>query len=77
MKPMATAQWSAQVSIDGFSGATPLALMKFQGLMTDSTDLFLGLTAGSTGETSSLLILLCGAYLVAKKMLDEGKLKFI
>ena len=70
MKPAATAEWTAQVSIDGFTGATPLALMKFQGIMTDSYDLFLGLTAGSAGETSSLLILICGAYLIAKKMLD-------
>jgi len=70
MKPVSTSEWVSQVSIDGFSGATPLALMKFQGIMSDSTDLFLGLTAGSTGETSSLLILICGAYLVYKKMLD-------
>ena len=70
MKPVATADWSAQVSIDGFTGATPLALMKFQGIMTDSYDLFLGLTAGSTGETSALLILICGTYLVFRKMLD-------
>lgn len=70
MKPATTTDWVTQVSIDGFSGATPLALMKFQGIMTDSMDLFLGLTAGSTGETSSLLIIVCGAYLVYKKMLD-------
>lgn len=70
MKPVATADWTAQVTIDGFSGATPLALMKFQGIMTDTMDLFLGFTAGSTGETSSLLILICGAYLVYRNMLD-------
>jgi len=70
MKPAETAEWSAQVAIDGFSGATPLALMKFQGIFTDSYDLFIGSIAGSTGETSSLLILICGAYLVARKMLD-------
>lgn len=70
MKPLPTAEWITQVSIDGFAGATPLALMKFQGIMTDSVDLFLGLSAGSTGETSSLLILICGAYLIFKKMLD-------
>ncbi|GAW85428.1 electron transport complex protein RnfD [Bathymodiolus platifrons methanotrophic gill symbiont] len=70
MKPLPTAEWSVQVAIDGFTGATPLALMKFQGIITDSYDLFLGNTAGSTGETSTLLILVCGAYLVYKKMLD-------
>ncbi len=70
MKPLPTAEWTTQVSIDGFAGATPLSLMKFQGIMTDSYDLFMGFTAGSTGETSTLLILLCGAYLVFKNMLD-------
>jgi len=70
MKPLATADWSAQVTIDGFTGATPLALMKFQGIFTDSYDLFLGTVSGSTGETSSLLILVCGLYLMWRKMLD-------
>ncbi|HIF54239.1 MAG: RnfABCDGE type electron transport complex subunit D [Methylococcales bacterium] len=70
MQPVDTAEWTAQVSIDGFSGATPLALMKFQQVFTDSYDLFMGLTAGSTGETSSVLIIICGAYLVFKRMLD-------
>ena len=70
MKPEATAEWATQVSLDGFTGATPLALMKFQGVITESYDLFMGLTAGSTGETSSLLILICGAYLVYRNMLD-------
>jgi electron transport complex protein RnfD len=70
MKPAATADWTAQVTVDSFTGATPLALMKFQGIMTNSVDLFFGLTTGSTGETSTLLILICGAYLIFKKMLD-------
>ncbi len=70
MKPATTADWTAQVTVDSFTGATPLALMKFQGIMTDSVDLFFGLTAGSTGETSTLLILICGAYLIFKNMLD-------
>ncbi|WP_305906443.1 RnfABCDGE type electron transport complex subunit D [Methylomarinum sp. Ch1-1] len=70
MKPAETAEWTNTVAIDGFTGATPLALMKFQALMTDSYDLFLGLTAGSAGETSALLILLGGAYLAMRRMLD-------
>ena len=69
MKPAATAEWSSQVA-DGFSGATPLALMKFQHIMTDTSDLLLGFTAGSAGETPALLILLCGGYLAFRKMLD-------
>ena len=70
MKPVATAEWTTQVSVDGFSGATPLALMKFQGVITETYDLFMGFTAGSTGETSTLLILICGGYLIFKNMLD-------
>lgn len=70
MKPASTAEWTTLVSIDGFTGSTPLALMKFQQVFTDSYDLFMGLTAGSAGETSSLLILICGFYLVFKNMLD-------
>lgn len=70
MRPEETAQWSAQVAIDGFSGATPLALMKFQHIIADNTSLFLGTVTGSAGETSALLILICGAYLVFRKMLD-------
>jgi electron transport complex protein RnfD len=30
----------------------------------------MGMTSGSTGETSAVLILVCGAYLVARKMMD-------
>ena len=55
---------------DGISAATPLALMKFEGQSTDSIDLFLGLTAGSAGESCALLILLGGLYLIAKNMMN-------
>jgi electron transport complex protein RnfD len=55
---------------DGVSGATPLALWKFEGQVTDAADLALGFVSGSTGETSGLLILLGGAYLVARNMMN-------
>ncbi len=64
------AGWIARVRVDTFSGATPLMLRKFDHVTTDSWTLFLGARAGSAGETSALLILLCGAYLVARKMMD-------
>jgi Na+-translocating ferredoxin:NAD+ oxidoreductase subunit D len=63
-------EWVANVKIDAFSGATPLALQKFEGIITDHMDLLLGTTAGSTGETSALLILAGGLYLAARHMLD-------
>ncbi len=49
---------------DALTGATPLADWKFAGVETPLADLALGLTAGSTGETSALLLLLGGLYLV-------------
>ena len=54
---------------DGASGATPLSLMKFDGDITATGDLLLGLTSGSTGETCAVLILLGGAYLAARERL--------
>ncbi len=69
LTPAATDQWSRQ-AVDGFSGATPLALQKFEGVTTDAWELFSGLTAGSAGETSALLILVCGLYLALRRMLD-------
>jgi len=70
LRPNPIGDWLAQVAPDGFSGATPLALMKFEQIGTDSVQLLLGTTAGSAGETSTLLILLCGLYLVARRMMN-------
>lgn len=70
LKPNPVKDWIAQVAPDGFSGATPLAIMKFDHATTDSMQLLLGSTAGSVGETSAILILLCGLYLVARRMMD-------
>jgi electron transport complex protein RnfD len=55
---------------DALSGATPLGLMKFEQLTTSSWSLMLGTTGGSLGETSGLIILLCGVYLAARNHLD-------
>ena len=70
MMPPETAEWVKHTAVDGFSGATPLALYKFQHVTTNASDLFLGTVAGSAGETSALLILLCGAYLAIRKMMN-------
>ncbi len=69
LQPIPVAEWITKVA-DGFTGATPLALMKFEALPTPGMDLFLGSTAGSSGEMSAALILLCGLYLVFRKMMD-------
>lgn len=52
------------------TGATPLGQMKFEHLPTETLDLFLGATSGSTGETAAIVILLGGAYLALKKYLN-------
>lgn len=55
---------------DAFTGATPLALWKFEHKTTEVINLFMGIVPGSAGETSALIILLCGVYLIARKMMD-------
>ena len=44
--------------------------MKFDGVDAANLDLLLGLTSGSAGETSAVLILIGGAYLVARKFMN-------
>jgi electron transport complex protein RnfD len=44
--------------------------MKFDGIQAASSDLLFGLTSGSAGETSAVLILLGGIYLVARNMMN-------
>ncbi|NNE43701.1 MAG: RnfABCDGE type electron transport complex subunit D, partial [Gemmatimonadetes bacterium] len=55
---------------DAVSGATPLARWKFDQEPTGLTDLALGMTSGSTGETGAVLILLGGVYLVIRNMMN-------
>lgn len=70
MRPPSVAAFISEAAVDGWSGATPLSLFKFQQVHTEALDLFTGMTAGSAGETSALLILVCGAYLAIRKMMD-------
>lgn len=70
MKAPPIAAWIARVRVDAFSGATPLMQQKFDHVTTAIQPLFLGERAGSAGETSAILILLCGAFLIAKKIMD-------
>jgi len=62
--------FSAPQYADGLTTATPLALWKFDRLATGAGDLALGFTGGSAGETSSVLILLGGIYLIARNMMN-------
>lgn len=56
--------------VDGTTGATPLSLMKMQGVPTDYKSLLLGNVGGSLGETSALLIIIGGLYLIYKGYVD-------
>jgi electron transport complex protein RnfD len=56
--------------VDALSTATPLGLAKFESQITDLGSLFLGNTAGSLGETSAALLLLCGLWLGARRIFD-------
>jgi len=74
-EPDSVGQWVKDLAVDGFSGATALALQKFGDgelahVTTSTMDLFTGMIAGSAGETSAGLILVCGAYLAIRRMMD-------
>lgn len=55
---------------DGFTGATPLSMWKFDRALSDVSELAVGLVSGSTGETSGALLLLGGVYLIARNMMN-------
>lgn len=61
---------TAATAVDGTTGATPLALMKMEGVTTDYMKLFLGNVGGCLGETSAILIILGGLYLIYKGYVD-------
>jgi electron transport complex protein RnfD len=56
--------------IDTVTEATPLGLMKFESVGTAVRDLVLGTIGGSIGETSAILITLCGGYLALRNFLN-------
>jgi len=60
----------AQPAYDAATSATPLARMKFESVFAADSDLMYGLTTGSVGETCGVLILLGGAYLVVRRMMN-------
>jgi Na+-transporting NADH:ubiquinone oxidoreductase subunit B len=53
--------------IDDLSSATPMLLFRASGEMLDYSRLFLGTISGSLGETSAILIILAGIYLLVTK----------
>jgi electron transport complex protein RnfD len=69
MTPPKIGTW-AKEALDGFTGATPLARWKFEHVVTAPHDLLTGAATASAGETSALLILLCGLYLALSRFMD-------
>jgi electron transport complex protein RnfD len=59
-----------QAPVDAVTTATPLGLMKFEGVSTPVTQLMLGNTAGSLGETCSLVIIVCGLIMAWRRLFD-------
>ncbi|MBK1645993.1 electron transporter RnfD [Thiocapsa imhoffii] len=70
MQPVPVQDWVMSLELDGWTGATPLAMQKFQQIEAPMMDLFTGMVFGSMGESSAVLILLCGLYLAVRRMLD-------
>jgi electron transport complex protein RnfD len=56
--------------VDGVSAATPLGLAKFEQQITEFGPLFFGQISGSVGETSALLLILCGVWLAVRRIFD-------
>ncbi len=57
-------------TVDAVSFATPLGGFKFSHIVTSHKALLFGSVGGSLGETSAILILLGGLYLLWKKYID-------
>ncbi len=57
-------------AVDAISTATPLAKMKFSHEATPWMDLFTGNTSGCIGETSAILLVLIGIYLIYRRLIN-------
>lgn len=68
--PMTTWVANKVAHVDAVTVATPLGGFKFSHLLTAHKDLFLGNVSGSLGETSAVLLLIGGIYLLIRKYID-------
>lgn len=68
--PVMLTTWIKPGIHDAMSTATPLAVMKFDKVVTPTLQLFMGNTAGSLGETSALALLLGGIFLIVVTKMD-------
>ena len=70
LSPSVLAPPFLRVATDATTTATPLGLAKFAGQITAPEALVLGATAGSLGETSALVLVLCGLWLGVRRVFD-------
>ncbi|HET7038397.1 MAG TPA: RnfABCDGE type electron transport complex subunit D [Gemmatimonadales bacterium] len=56
--------------VDAATMATPLGLMKFEHVTSPLASLAIGSEGGSLGETSAIIILICGGYLALRNYLN-------
>lgn len=70
MIPADATAWLKAKSLDALAGATPLAKWKFDGVLANADELLTSLSGHMAVGPSPLLILLCGAYLAARRFMD-------
>lgn len=68
--PLSRSFFAISSAPDAVTSATPLAAMKFNGESAELWKMLVGYTGGCLGETSAILILLGGGYLIYKNYLD-------
>ena len=68
--PQDLTTWIKPFHFEAITCATPLALRKFDHVITPLKDLFLGTTGGCLGETSALCLILGGIYLLVRRVID-------
>lgn len=68
--PVMLTSWVQPFSLDAVTTATPLSLWKFSHQFVSLGKLFIGNVSGSLGETSSLALIIGGAYILVRKAAD-------
>ncbi|MCF8197474.1 MAG: RnfABCDGE type electron transport complex subunit D [Sulfuritalea sp.] len=70
MIPAGAAEWLKAKQFDALAGATPLAKWKFDGVVVNADELLTSLSGHMAVGPAPALILLCGAYLAARRFMD-------
>lgn len=70
--PVQMTNWTAPAGVDAASTATPLSVLKAAEAANPASlfDLFIGRTGGCIGETSAVLLLLGGLYLIYRGVIS-------